>query len=706
MTTEPTAVIAVDQFRSIFRGRYDDFAEQQETGGYLRIGRVLRNEDIQDHLDGARTIGVYLLDPSDSRCYHTVIDVDTLDKAPRDQLAGALKDMGLADNAIMEFSGKKGYHFWLCYEAPVPAADARALGKAIVAKAGLPANTEVFPKQDMITGDGFGNLVKLPLGLHRVSQKRSKILHPQDVRAVKKIDAKRLKELLSEYAVKYERQQQRASEADSLPNVLPCIAEMWKGVGEGSRDNVAYQLILHLRRSLDQGTAISAMQTWDRRNKPPLGDELIEKKVKQLWKSPAKGFGCDKDYMQPFCNQAICPVYAKAQARKVEQVNGALEDQAALLSNAVPKYGWLWEYVEYAKDTTDAPEVFHLFGGLSALSAVMGRNVYLPFGDGAIYPNTWIVLVAGSSFFHKSTAVAIPTRIVRIVNENLLLPNEFSPEVMVSGLSTQPNGLLVWSEMKSALSMMNRPYMEGTKEMLTELYDCPDVYIRKLKERCYRIEAPALSILGASTIDWLVSGIKQNDIGGGFTARFVFVPAMAKSRDIALPEPTNHQRRNQMATMLKRCADVEGMVDISQIRAMYEEWYYGHVAELQDAPMAQALAGFYSRLSVYTLKFAMLLEVSKTQDTLIQPETLGEAIAITDYLKRSIRYLVEHEFHANREAAEMEKLRRIVENKPGISRRELLRHSHLLTKTFDPVLATLLQNGQLRQSEGRLYASE
>ena len=127
------ATLDVSSFRSIFRGRWDDFAEQQDTGGYLRIGRVLRNEDIQEHLEGTRTIGVYLLDPHDSRCYHTVIDIDTLEKPPRDKVAQALKTMGLADCAILEFSGKKGYHFWLCYDEPVPAADAKALGRAIIA---------------------------------------------------------------------------------------------------------------------------------------------------------------------------------------------------------------------------------------------------------------------------------------------------------------------------------------------------------------------------------------------------------------------------------------------------------------------------------------------------------------------------------------------------------------------------------------------
>ena len=38
---------------------------------------------------------------------------------------------------------------------------------------------EVFPKQDRLTGKGYGNLVKLPLGVHRVSGRRSRFVGPR-----------------------------------------------------------------------------------------------------------------------------------------------------------------------------------------------------------------------------------------------------------------------------------------------------------------------------------------------------------------------------------------------------------------------------------------------------------------------------------------------------------------------------------------------
>ncbi len=685
----------VREFRKVFRGRYDDFAEQMEGGGYTRIGRPVTNADIQAHLDGDRTVGLYVIDPNDNTVWHTILDIDSHEREIIDRVAGAIKGLNLAQHTILESSGMKGVHFWLCYSEPIPAREARRLGNLIAQRAELEGQVEVFPKQDSVAEDGFGNLVKLPLGVHRKSGKRSAIISPKEWQAVYRLTPDQVRELLKRHAKPEVEHTTHAPTGEKNSSGLPCIAAMLEGVGEGCRDNVAYQLILHFRRVLDQDTAVAAMLEWDGRNKPPLGRETIEKKVKALWKSPAKGFGCDKDYMQQFCNAAVCPVHAKAHSEEIPKTNGALEDQQAFLQAAIPQYGWLWEYQDYASNSTDAPEVFHLFGGLSALSAIVGRKVYLPFGDGAIYPNTWIVLVAGSSFFHKSTALAIPARVVRSVAEDLLLPNEFSPEVLTANLSEQPEGLFVWSELKNALSMMERSYMAGTKELLTELYDCPDHYRRKLREKTYDIRFPSISILAASTVEWLVSSIKANDIGGGFTARFVFVPALAKRRDIALPEPTNVHLRNRIATFLHRCGETEGQADMTQVRRIYEEWYYKHIAELGESPMREQLSGFYSRLSVYTLKFAMLLEVSKTQDTLIQEETMYQAFAITDYLKRSISHLVEHEFHVNREAADLERLYKLIANKPGVDRRELLRLSHMAVKTFQPLLDTLLQSGRV-----------
>lgn len=699
----------VQQFKSVFRGRIDDFALQNEDGSYKRAGRPLQDADLAAHLDGEKSVGLYLVSPGNNTTWHTVLDLDELSDEKRDALFNAAVELGIAMDAVcLEFSGSKGYHVWLRYDSPVPAAKAKRLGELIAQVADLSGAVEVFPKQAQVAEGGYGNLVKLPAGVHRKSRKRSEILYPNPD------DLTRFRPtpwfVLDEILERKNGTSQRTQTAVGGPVVttrgpLPCLAKMLEGVGEGCRDEAAFQLVLHLRRTLDQGATIAALQEWDGRNKPPQGDEWIARKVRNVWHSPAKGYGCGKGWIEPFCDRVTCPVHAKAHSDALRSADARLDEHKALMDAALPPDGFLREYVEFAADATDAPEVFHLFSGLAILAAVLGRRIYLPFGDGTLFPNVWIVLLAASSTFHKSTALSIGGRVLRHVDEQVIFPNEFTPEVLTANLSEKPTCLMFWSEMKNLLGLFERPYMAGTKELLTELYDCPDRYVRKLRGECFTIERPAVSILAATTIDWLVATMRHSDVAGGFTARFVFVPAYAKSRDVALPAPSDIHRRNELVQMLQRCSQAEGMVDISGVRPLYEEWYYKTVAELRADPNTETLAGFYTRLTVYTLKFAMLLEVSETRDILIREETMRRAFAVTDYVKTAIRYLVEREFHVDRSGRDLERIYRVIESKPGIGRRELLQAAHMLMKDCDPILATLLASGRVRVQDKGYWAN-
>jgi hypothetical protein len=63
----------------------------------------------------------------------------------------------------LERSRSKGWHVWVFFDAPVPARDIRRVLRHSLALAGLPASTEVFPKQDRLgNGTRLGNYVNLP----------------------------------------------------------------------------------------------------------------------------------------------------------------------------------------------------------------------------------------------------------------------------------------------------------------------------------------------------------------------------------------------------------------------------------------------------------------------------------------------------------------------------------------------------------------
>ncbi len=187
----------VKLFMRVFRGKEEAFARQwvnrqEEKQGYVPVHRPIQPVDIREHLDGRKTYGIYLLN-EESMVYTGVIDLDLISRLrnPQEnsrhknairreaiylhkQIITMAKDAGL--DCLAELSGGKGFHFWFPVKEPVPAAVMRsAIGQLVGRlKDDMECYTmEIFPKQDRLTGKGFGNLVKLPLGIHRGSGKPS-----------------------------------------------------------------------------------------------------------------------------------------------------------------------------------------------------------------------------------------------------------------------------------------------------------------------------------------------------------------------------------------------------------------------------------------------------------------------------------------------------------------------------------------------------
>jgi hypothetical protein len=201
-TTDPFARMharqaRLERFMDLFAGRQDVFARQwadkdQEKSGYVPVRRPMDKSDLEDHLKGVKTYGIYLMEQNATvRC--GIIDADlvpslrgknrkTSDSAriKKEQaymiarLDESSRAIGLAP--LVEISGGKGFHFWYFSDKPVQASMMRKAmaGLADPLKNDLSCfDLEIFPKQDHLTGKGFGNLVKLPLGIHRLSGKRS-----------------------------------------------------------------------------------------------------------------------------------------------------------------------------------------------------------------------------------------------------------------------------------------------------------------------------------------------------------------------------------------------------------------------------------------------------------------------------------------------------------------------------------------------------
>ncbi|MBI3259251.1 MAG: hypothetical protein HYZ54_07250 [Ignavibacteriae bacterium] len=161
----------VNALKDLFIVRRDCYPLQIEhKNEYIVVKENLTYKIISDHLKGLITIGCWQVDPLSKTVKWVCFDFDGVieeefEKAKK--LFYKLKNKGL--NPLMEFSGRRGYHIWLFVE-PIDLIDAR---KFAIDVSRTQSPHEIFPKNDKLTGKGYGFQVKLPLGIHRVPMKRS-----------------------------------------------------------------------------------------------------------------------------------------------------------------------------------------------------------------------------------------------------------------------------------------------------------------------------------------------------------------------------------------------------------------------------------------------------------------------------------------------------------------------------------------------------
>jgi hypothetical protein len=194
------------RFMHLFAGREDYHARQWRDGseegrsGYSPLRAPLTPEVIAAHLGGSITVGVYLL-RLDQTAMFFCLDIDIRRKAleqastPAElhelrrlvhdatmEMQARLTQAGLP--LLMEDSGYKGRHLWGFLKEPVPGAMLHRFGRTLRAFVGNldpRLSLEFFPKQESVAAGGLGNLVKLPLGVHLVSGRRSTLMQDGNV---------------------------------------------------------------------------------------------------------------------------------------------------------------------------------------------------------------------------------------------------------------------------------------------------------------------------------------------------------------------------------------------------------------------------------------------------------------------------------------------------------------------------------------------
>jgi len=383
------------------------------------------------------------------------------------------------------------------------------------------------------------------------------------------------------------------------------------------------------------------------------------------------------------------------------------------------KGSFLRDYVKLSEDT-EIPDMFALWCGLCGVSCTLGRRVWLDMGTYTIFPNLFVVLVAGSGRCRKSTAVSQVEGLLRKLNPKPnLIAQRITPEGLIDALQVvhttdkkqflkkTSEGFIVVDELSTFLN--RKTYESGLASLLIPLYDCKASFEYRTKGRgTEAIRDSCLGLLGASTVDWIRSAIPIDAIGGGLTSRIIFVYVQHPPPPVAITgySDLKKQIKEKLQRFLEEMSTVSGEMQMEPDAWEYYKTSYDTYYKTSPFFEQHTLSGYASRRHVHMLKLGILFSASEGNSRLILKRHLAGA---EELLRQS-------ELHMSRVLALISStdkgaLTEIIFEKivarEGMDRTTLMRAmSHRLdSNELSGVIETLIHSGriQARHENGKLW---
>lgn len=300
---------------------------------------------------------------------------------------------------------------------------------------------------------------------------------------------------------------------------------------------------------------------------------------------------------------------------------------------------WIDSYMEYTSEQ-ESPKAFHFWVSIGTIGAVLGRNVYIPRIKYTTYPNLYIVLVAGSARCRKSVALSIGKDLLYALKEPpTIFAQKVTTEALIQALEESKKddacyGIICASELSVFLG--SDAIKSGIIPALTDLYDSPREWTYHTRGRGKEsLKNVTLSMLGASTKDWLRTSIPVEAIGGGFTSRVIFVFEDTPSKLILFPSDIADDGilRENLLHDLEEIGKLRGEVRFTDgARKLSLEWYTDESANLHD----DKVDGYFGRKHDTMFKVATILACAESDEIIIGEKHIVKALAL---LERNEKFL-------------------------------------------------------------------
>jgi len=406
------------------------------------------------------------------------------------------------------------------------------------------------------------------------------------------------------------------------------------------------------------------------------------------------------------------------------------------------------EYMSTCESISDAYPEYNFACGLSLLSIAVGKNAVVNVIPKRENLNIYQMLLGRSTTSRKTTSLNNARITLQLGDlEYFILPDDFTPEAIISELSEKPHSIFLRDEMGGFLAGFSKNYQVGLDKFLCIIYDCPPNYRRKLRKENIEIPDPYFCILSATTPQTLSENVTMSNLRDGWLARFIFIFPERKKPRKKLREITevDDKKRMEMGKWLKKIhvvlrevgkdAKIEFRLS-DTMREEYDKWCAEYESYLDKHDDAELLSPFLGRMQRTVLKIAAIFEIgnpdftdkikeikknnklnnlNKLTDTESETAPFNFLIyELSDDMVRAAMYYATEFFlptiakvvrtvEAYSETDKLEKIFdlavKFANEKGEITHSKLLQHSGMRGKDFKECVETLVESGRFRVRE-------
>lgn len=298
------------------------------------------------------------------------------------------------------------------------------------------------------------------------------------------------------------------------------------------------------------------------------------------------------------------------------------------------------------REDTEPPPIFHRWAIISVIGTWLGRQCWLPFGSGRIFPNQYIMFV-GDPGSRKSTAIREASKILSAMGYDGFAPKKTSKEQYLADLTGEEAtadgkpDLEAFSLLDTDTNSPRESFINADEfnvfmgpanlefqDILGDLWDWDEpnrMWEYRLKNSKHvRIFQPTINILGGNTPNNFIECFPPASIGRGFLSRLLLVYGEKTGKKIPFPPvPDAHVTKEILTHLVKIKQKILGEFELdgeakNTLSIIYKSW-----PELED----QRFQHYSNRRFTHLLKLCIIHAAARgsmriTQMDVVQSNTV------------------------------------------------------------------------------------